>query len=215
MFRKLFVPALAVAMLSGCVTDYSYRDGRGDYYYGRPQVEYRVIGGYGYGGYGGYGNGSGWYGGYGYGSAYGRPVYYYDRFGRLVYGYPYGGYGYGGYGAPYSGGYRQHRPHPPQGGGVPVQPLQPGTDANGDANDNDRQPIWRNYRDMRPVTRGGDPDPREDNRPRRLPSPFMQSTPRPERVIAPAASMGVGEPLMGAPSARRTRRVSPAPTAEE
>src|SRR5690606_8955795 len=109
MFRHLAI-LVAAAALSGCATDYAYRGGAGDYYYGRPSVEYYD---YGYGApYGSiYGYPGGWYGGIGYG--YGA--------GRYGYGYPYGYYG--GYSAyPYWWYYtprRPHRPHqphrPPQG----------------------------------------------------------------------------------------------------
>lgn len=97
MFRKLLIPALAIATLAGCATGYSYRGGNGDYYYGQPSVDYRYYGGYGYG-----------YGGYGYGQSY-----YVDVFGRPVYGYPYGYYGgrYPSY--PHHG--QGPRPRPPHG----------------------------------------------------------------------------------------------------
>ena len=77
MVRKLFLAIVATAALTGCVTDgYGYRGGSGDYYYGRPSVDYDYYDGYGYPG--------GWYGGYDYyGHGYG-------------YGYPYYGW-YGGY----------------------------------------------------------------------------------------------------------------------
>ena len=86
MIRKLLLPAIAAVLLSGCVT-YGYRDGRGDYYYGQPNTEYRYDG---YGGYPGYG--------------YGYPGY-----------YGYSG-GYYGYGAPYWGGgyYRYYIPSRPR-----------------------------------------------------------------------------------------------------
>jgi hypothetical protein len=90
MIRKLLLPAIAAALLSGCVT-YGYRDGRGDYYYGQPGTEYRYYDGYGNPGYGYYG-----YPGY--------------------YGYS----GYYGYGVPYWGGgyYRYYGPsHPRHDGG--------------------------------------------------------------------------------------------------
>ncbi len=60
--KLLLLPAIAVALLSGCVS-YGYRDGRGDYYYGQPTTEYSYP--YGYGGYG--------YGGYGYPGYYNSP----------------------------------------------------------------------------------------------------------------------------------------------
>jgi len=85
MIRKLLLPALAVAVLSGCMTSgYTYRQDRGDYYYGQPSTEYRYHGSpYGYYGNGYYG--SGYYSRY-----YGYPGYY-----RYPYGYgryPYGYY---------------------------------------------------------------------------------------------------------------------------
>lgn len=106
MFRKLLLPAVAATLVAGCVTtDYGYRGGRGDYYYGQPYTEYRY-----YGGYGGYYP----YGGYPYG-----------YYGRYPYGYPYYGYPYGGYGYPYY--YYPSRPghsHPPaQGGGGHDRPA--------------------------------------------------------------------------------------------
>lgn len=97
MFRKLVLPLAAAALLAGCATTapYGYRDGQGDYYYGRPSVEYRDHGVYP--------------GGYPYYGPY-RPGFY----GSFRYGWPYGYYGYPYYGRPY---YRPihgpvHRPHP-------------------------------------------------------------------------------------------------------
>lgn len=98
MLRKLLLPMLATAVLAGCATDYQYRGGNGDYYYGQPRVDYRHSGPGGF--YGGIGLGYG-YGRYGFGG-----TYYYDRYGRLVYGYP-GAY----YGSPYYGhGWYPNRP---------------------------------------------------------------------------------------------------------
>lgn len=69
MLLKLLVPALAVGLLAGCVTDYNYRDGsRGDYYYGRPSTEYRYHDPY-YGPYGPYSP-------YGYRRPYAYPYHY-------------------------------------------------------------------------------------------------------------------------------------------
>jgi hypothetical protein len=80
MIRKLLLPTLAATLLAGCITDYTYRGaGGGDYYHGRPSVEYRYYGGYG----GGYGAGFYGYPGYGYGGYGGYPY----RYG--YYGYPY------------------------------------------------------------------------------------------------------------------------------
>ena len=103
MIRHLAIATLAAAALSGCVTDYAYRDGVGDYYYGRPSVEY-YDSGYGapYGSVYGY-PGGGWNGGLSIGYGYG---------GYGGYGYPYG-YGYYGGGYPYYPPYWNHRPHRP------------------------------------------------------------------------------------------------------
>jgi hypothetical protein len=81
MIRKFLIPALAIAMLGGCVTSgYEYRGGNGDYYYGQPQVEYRDYGSpygrFGYGYPGGWSGSFGW--GYGYGDPYGFYGGYYD-----------------------------------------------------------------------------------------------------------------------------------------
>lgn len=93
MIRKLTFAALAAALLGGCVsTGYQYRDGPGDYYYGRSASAYGPYGapygriGYGYPG--------GLYGSVGYG--YGYP---YDRYSRYYGGYS--RYGYYPYGHPY------------------------------------------------------------------------------------------------------------------
>ena len=81
MIRKLLLPALAVAVLGGCMTGgYSYRQDRGDYYYGQPGVDYRHYnnGPYGNGYYNGYYGNSYYYRGYpyyGYGHGYGNGYY--------------------------------------------------------------------------------------------------------------------------------------------
>ena len=77
MIRKFLLPALVAAtLLAGCAS-YQYRGGSGDYYYGRPAVEYRYYGSP----YGSYGYGyPGWNGGLGYG---------YSPYGYGYYGYPY------------------------------------------------------------------------------------------------------------------------------
>lgn len=201
MFRKALLPALAIALLSGCATDYTYRNGSGDYYYGSPQVEYRYIGGYGgYGGYGGHGYGSG----FGYG--YGNPVYYYDRFGRLVYGYPYRAYG-----APYSGGYWQHRPRPNHGGGGHGHP-----DDGGDTAGNDRLPPWRNLRGMQPGVPEDRAQAREDHRARRLPSPFMEPAMRPEPLSTePNFGSDESSPRVGIRSRRGVVPSDSTPTSDE
>jgi len=94
MIRKLILPAIVIALLGGCVTGYSYRQGSGDYYYGAPAVEYRYYPTYSYGAYGYYG-----------------PYRYADPYAYRGYPYGYrGGYGYP-YGYPYSY-YRYRRPVP-------------------------------------------------------------------------------------------------------
>lgn len=120
MLRKLLLPLAAAGLLGGCATgDYAYRGGAGDYYYGRPQVEYRYHGGpYGYAPYG-YGS----HFGFGLSGYYGHPYYRHP-----FYGYPHSGYPY--YGYPY-------RPRPP----VVVQPHPDGDGVRGDRGD--RPPPWR------------------------------------------------------------------------
>ena len=104
---KLALPAAAALLLAGCITDpYQYRGGHGgDYYYGRPSVEYRHHGYYGGYGYPAYGR-SGWSFGVQYGGGY---PYGYGRYGYGGYPYGYGGYGYGGW--PYY--YRGWPSYPP------------------------------------------------------------------------------------------------------
>lgn len=107
MIARLLLSTLAVAALSGCMTNgYDYRGGHGDYYYGQPTIEYRH---YGYGvPYGSYGYGFG-YSSYGHGYPYG------------YYGYPYDYYPYGYYD-------RYYRvPNPPP----PAQPPDPGQPTDG------------------------------------------------------------------------------------
>ena len=81
MIRKLLLPAVAIALLGGCMTGgYSYRQDRGDYYYGNPGTDYRY-----YDPYGRYSDryyGSGYYGSGYYSRYYGHPGYY-----RYPYGY--------------------------------------------------------------------------------------------------------------------------------
>lgn len=107
MIRKLLIPALAALLLAGCITDYGYRGyrGAGDYYYGRPSVEYRYYGGYG-GGYGGYYGGWGGYYPYAYPYRYG---YGYPYRYAYPYRYGYGPHGYPGYRAPYYYNYPRYR----------------------------------------------------------------------------------------------------------
>lgn len=207
MFRKALLPVLALAALSGCATDYSYRNGNGngDYYYGRPQVEYRQIGGYGDGGYG-YGTGGyGGYGAYGYGS----PTYYYDRFGRLVYGYPYGGYR-----SPYSGPYvryqtrpqviHHHHQHPA------TNPGTPNNENTGDPRPGDgRRPPWRNFGGMQSGAPLGGVDMDGEERPRRQVSPVMPTI-RSDEMRMPTLDSDDGErmePISGGRSGVRGARV--------
>ncbi len=122
MARKFLVPLALIALLSGCVSDYAYRGGSGDYYYGRPSVSvygapYSSLG-YGYPG--------GWYGHVGYGVGYyGGPYRHSPWYGGARWAsYPYGYYGYSSFHPGYPGYYRPyHRPHgsykpqrPPHGG---------------------------------------------------------------------------------------------------
>ncbi|GHA87951.1 hypothetical protein [Cognatilysobacter bugurensis] len=124
MLRKLLLPLAAVALAGGCATmsDYQYRNGGtgGDYYYGRPGVDYRHHGGpYGHYPYGPSVRFGTW-------SRYGHPYYgnpYYGYYGHPYYGYPYYG------GVPY---------RPPV---VIVQPRPDGGHV--DRDDNDRRPPWR------------------------------------------------------------------------
>lgn len=149
MFRNLMLPAAALIALGGCATGYGYRSGNGgDYYYGQSQVEYRHVGPYA--GVGGYYGGvlGGYYGGV-------RPVAYYDRFGRLVYGYPYGAGHYGSsypgypyYGRPYYGypyAYPPRVPHSPRPGDNDPRP-----DPGHDTGRHDRKPPWRNLGRINP-----------------------------------------------------------------
>ena len=82
MIRKLMLPALAVLLLAGCATGYTYRAAPGDYYYGRAGVVYRDY--YGYPGYRSYYSPYNWGGYYGYDYGYRRG--YYNPWG--YYGYP-------------------------------------------------------------------------------------------------------------------------------
>lgn len=118
MIRKLLLPAIAVALLGGCMTSgYSYRQDRGDYYYGQPSTDYRHYGSP-------YGYGSGYYGGGYYGSGYYSNPYY--------------------YGSPY--GYHRY-PHgyyrPP----LVIRPRPDGDHHPGrnDHHDDNRKAPWRDY----------------------------------------------------------------------
>lgn len=136
---RLLIPALAAALLAGCITtDYGYRnDGYGDYYRGRSSGSYYGGVGYGYPG-GAYG-----YGGYRYRS----PSGYY---GGVYSGYPYrygyyGGYGYGRY--PYSGyPYSGHYTRPPV---VIVRPDRDHGHDHHDRNNRDRKAPWRDLDTLR------------------------------------------------------------------
>lgn len=177
MLRKLLLPVLATAALAGCVTDYGYRNGNGDYYYGQPRVEYRELGpggyyggvgvqygygGYGYGGYGGYGSG---------------PIYFHDRYGRLVYGYP-GGY----YGSPYYGGNGWYSPRPDR-----DHDGNHGGNTNND-NRSDRPPPWRDLRGMQKRIEDLNGYPDGEERPRPFRRPQVESNgPSQTQMIRPQA----------------------------
>lgn len=90
MIRSLIPPVATAVLLAGCVTtaDYRYYQGRGDYYYGQPIIEYREHH-YGYPwdfyGYYGYPR-AGWHLGF----RYGYPYYgWHPYYGYFYYGYPY------------------------------------------------------------------------------------------------------------------------------
>jgi hypothetical protein len=151
MLRKLLLPFLATAVLAGCATDYSYRGGNGDYYYGQPRVEYRYqdIGGY-------YGDS-----GYGFGGGY-----YYDRFGRLVYGVP-GGY----YGSPYYGdnGWYRPRPHRDHGDRDDHDDHE---DNEANAENQHRPPPWRDLGRLQNRTEIGSRSHDDRERPTRIERPM-------------------------------------------
>ncbi|MEO6228207.1 MAG: hypothetical protein ABIO61_10195 [Thermomonas sp.] len=151
MLRKLLLPILVTAAISGCATDYNYRGGNGDYYYGQPRVEYRTQGSSGY-----YGNF-----GYGYGGNY-----YYDRFGRVVYGAPGGYYGY-----PYYGGNGWYRPRPHRGHG---DRDDHDTD-DGPGDHQNRPPPWRDLGGLQDRDENGDGAPGQRQRPMRPGRPTTSS----------------------------------------
>jgi hypothetical protein len=127
MKRAFLLPVLAASLLAGCVYgEYAYRGGTGDYYYGRPYVDYGYYGGY-YGGYYPYGY-------YRYGYPYAYPY----RYG-YGYGYPYGYYPY----RPYYP-YRHHHHHSRPGGVIHPDPDR------GSPHRSDRAP----WRDLGRIPRG-------------------------------------------------------------
>ncbi|WP_052101542.1 hypothetical protein [Novilysobacter arseniciresistens] len=118
MIRKLLLPVVAVALLGGCMTSgYSYRQDRGDYYYGTPGTDYRYHDSPYY-------YGSGYYSRY-----YGYPGYY-----RYPYGYSHYPHGY------YRDPYRYYRPP------VVIRPRPDNDDGHdGGRHDDDRKAPWRDY----------------------------------------------------------------------
>lgn len=192
MIRKLLLPALATALLAGCMTSgYQYRGGSGDYYYGQPSTQYRYYGAP-YGSYG-YGYPGGWSGSFGYG-----------------YGYPYGYYGYGGY-----GGYPYYPPYPyrppvvivrPGGGGHDHGNNNGGNDP-GDSGGNDTPPVqpvdrprppWRDLDSLRDGQSRRDPTIHQ-------PPPRRASTPMqtPQRLPA-STPMRAPQPLPASGGSRRS-----------
>ena len=182
MIRKLLLPALATALLAGCMTTgYQYRGGSGDYYYGQPSTQYRYYGAP-YGSYG-YGYPGGWGGSIGYG-----------------YGYPYGYYGYGGYGGyPY---YPQYPYRPP------VVIVRPGPGGGGhgghDHGGNDQGNSGGNGNPpAQPVDRPRPPwrdlDSLRDRQPQPQRDPMIRQPPRPATTPMPAS-----QPAPGAVSGRRS-----------
>ena len=191
MLRKFLLPTLAMAALAGCATGYTYRGGDGDYYYGQPRVEYRYYGGYGhYGPYGGFGYGGG---------------YYYDRYGRLVYGSPYGGY----YGYPYGGGGWWYAPRPRHDHDGDHDHDHP--DPDGDSSN--RRPPWRNF-GVAPAPDRGDalPSIRRPQAPSAMPMPQQQRAPR---VIAPREQRMGGETSPGSRMGRVIRNARTSSDSDE
>lgn len=164
MLRKLLLPILATAALAGCATDYNYRDGNGDYYYGRPSVEYRYEGAGAY------------YGDFGYGVG---GNYYYDRFGRLVYAPPSGYYGF-----PYYGGNGWYRPRPRRGHGDHDNHDGHGPNHGSDNHEN-RPPPWRDLGGLQRRDEENGYRNREDRQrpmPSARPMPSTDAPVRPQRV---------------------------------
>lgn len=179
MLRKLLLPMLATAALAGCATDYQYRNGNGDYYYGQPRVEYRNVGPGGY--YGGFGLG---YGSGGFGA-----TYYYDRFGRLVYGVP-GGY----YGLPYYGGngWYGQRPHRGHGDRDDHDGDDHGGNGDGNGNHSDRPPPWRDLGGLQQRDENENDSRNRDDRQRPIRRPRLESFPEaPPRQQRPAPTAPV------------------------
>jgi hypothetical protein len=159
MLRKLLLPLAAAGLLGGCATgDYAYRGGTGgDYYYGRPQVEYRYHGSpYGYSPYGYSPYGS--YSRFGLYGVYGHPYYGHPFYGHSYYGHPY-------YGYPYS------RPRPP----IIVQPRPDDGTVREDRED--RPPPWRDLTNRR---RSMTPDVGDAMRPPAVPTRPMTQRPMPQ-----------------------------------
>ena len=198
MFRNILLPALAAATLAGCATGYSYRNGNGgDYYHGQPRTEYRYYDPYGF------------QGSYGYGSY--APGYYYDRYGRLVYGNPYGYYA-----SPYGSGGWWYRPRPQHGHGGDHD-----DDDNhaGDGDRNERRPPWRNIGGVLPpreqvAADGDDAQPRV----RRQSAPYarpMTAPQREQRMTSPAAPRMRSDAGGGSRMGRAIRGAKPSTTTDE
>lgn len=197
MLRKLLLPILATAALAGCATDYNYRGGNGDYYYGQPRVEYQYqgIGGY----YGDFG--------YGYGGNY-----YYDRFGRLIYVAP-GGY----YGSPYYGGNGWYRPHTHRGHGD-----RDDHDTDNSVGDQQNRPApWRDLGGLRDRDENADRRPGDRQRPMRAgqsttPSDALIRTRRTEGVAPVFPQRNESSSRMGGFIGGATRsRIKRNPTPQE
>ena len=193
MIRKLLLPALATALLAGCVTSgYQYRGGTGDYYYGQPSTQYRYYGSP-YGNYG-YGYPGGWSGSIGYGYGYYPNGY-----------YPYGYYGYGGY--PY---YRHHNPYRPP---VVIVPPGSGGSDHGNHGGNDQGdpvnrplPPWRDLGNLR--ERKPQPTSTISQPPRPMSTPMPQTVPG-ARTGGKSSSM-MGEMVRRA-GTERDKRPTPTP----
>lgn len=181
MIRTLIPPVAAAVLLAGCVTtaDYRYYQGRGDYYYGQPVIEYREqYYGYPWGFYGYYGYPrAGWHLGFHYGHPY--------------YGYPYYWYPY-----PHPHVHRRPvRPTEPTVDPTPDRPRSPWRDlehlrrrsemrddaartTTGDTRAEDTQAPWRV---VGPRVRA----PEDTPAPRRPPVPDIGPQPRPVEPAAP------------------------------
>ncbi|AWV05975.1 hypothetical protein [Marilutibacter maris] len=196
---RVFAPALAIALLGGCISDYAYRGDGGGYYYGRPSVEYRYYGGYGtpYG-----------YSPYGY-----YPYSYYYR--PYYPGYPY-----------YPHRPPHHRPphrHDDDGGKPPWRDLDR-IDRERRARNGSRPPVAVPQWDRGPTTAPPMSRPLPPRRgtppqavPRRASPPATSQPPRvqPRTTAPPRVQPRTSAPPVSRPSAPRARAVGNRPRVSE